>query len=82
MDGQFYRHVIKHLLKTIRRQIGTNRKSGFSCMTMLYGGQNLERRNVERPTFRNAKIANFKITKDKRKLNDNFIFKFSFSFLN
>ena len=35
------------------------------------GGQNLERRNVERPTFRNFKIANIKITKDK--LFDNFI---------
>ena len=27
-------------------------------------GQNLERRNVERPIFRNFKITNIKITKD------------------
>ena len=27
-------------------------------------GQNLERRNVERPIFRNVKITNIKITKD------------------
>ena len=28
------------------------------------GGQNLERRNVERPVFRNFGIANIKIKKD------------------
>ena len=39
-------------------------------------GQNLERRNVERPTFRNLKIANIKITKDE--LFDNFISEFNF----
>ena len=33
------------------------------------GGQNLERRNVERPVFRNFEIVNIKI-----KLCDNFIF--------
>ena len=42
------------------------------------GGQNLERRNVERPIFRNFKIANIKITENK--LFDNFIFEFNFSF--
>ena len=42
------------------------------------GGQNLERRNLERPIFRNFKIANTKITKDE--LFDNFIFEFNFSF--
>ena len=41
------------------------------------GGQNLEQRSVERPVFRNFKIANIKITKDK--LFDNFIFEFNFS---
>ena len=46
--------------------------------TILRGGQNLERRNVERPIFRNLKIANIKITKDK--LCDNFIFEFNFTF--
>ena len=28
------------------------------------GSQNLERRNLERPIFRNFKIANIKITKN------------------
>ena len=42
------------------------------------GGQNSERRNVERPIFRNFKIKNDKITKDE--LFDSFIFKFIFSF--
>ena len=42
------------------------------------GGQNLERRNVERPIFRNFKIVNIKLTKDE--LFDNFIFEFDFSF--
>ena len=41
------------------------------------GGQNLERRNVERPIFRNFKITSIKITKDQ--LFDSFIFKFIFS---
>ena len=40
--------------------------------------QNLERRNVEKPVFRNFKIANIKITKDD--LFDSFIFEFIFSF--
>ena len=38
------------------------------------GGQNLERRNVERPIFRNFKITNIKILKDE--LIDSFIFEF------
>ena len=42
------------------------------------GGQNFERRNVERLTFRNFKIANIKITKDE--IFDSFIIKFIFSF--
>ena len=41
------------------------------------GGQNLERRNVKRPIFRNFKITNIKITKDD--LLDSFIFEFIFS---
>ena len=41
------------------------------------GGQNLKRRNVERPIFRNSKIANIEKTKDE--LFDNFIFEFNFS---
>ena len=50
------------------------------------GIQNLERRNVERPIFRNFKIVNTKITKDLSieklidELFDSFIFKFNFSF--
>ena len=42
------------------------------------GPINLERRHVERPIFRNFKIANIKITKDE--LFDSFIFEFNFSF--
>ena len=41
------------------------------------GGQNFERQNVERLTFRNFKIANIKITKDE--LFDGFIIEFIFS---
>ena len=44
------------------------------------GGQNLERRNVERPIFRNFKTANIKITK--YELFDSFIFEFIFFILN
>ena len=43
------------------------------------GGQNSKRRNVERPIFRNFKIANIEITEDE--LIDNFIFEFNFHFL-
>ena len=42
------------------------------------GGLNFERRNVERLTFRNFKIANIKITKDE--LFVGFIVEFIFSF--
>ena len=48
-----------------------------SCHTG--GGQNLERRNVERPIFRNFKITNIKITKDQ--LFDSFIFELIFSLI-
>ena len=40
------------------------------------GGQNLERRNVERPVFRNFKITNSGITKDE--IFDRFIIEFIF----
>ena len=43
------------------------------------GGQNLERRNVERPILPNFEITNIKITKDE--LFDSFIFEFIFSLL-
>ena len=43
------------------------------------GGQNLERRNVHRPLFRNFEIASTKITKDE--LFDNFIFELFVQFL-
>ena len=43
------------------------------------GGQNLERHNVERPVFRNFKIANIKIKKNE--LFDNFIFELFLHFL-
>ena len=39
-------------------------------------GKGLERRNVQRLTFRNFKIANIKITKDE--LYDSFIIEFVF----
>ena len=42
------------------------------------GGQNLERRNLERPIFRNFKIANIKITTDE--LFGIFIFESIFPF--
>ena len=42
------------------------------------GGQNFERRNVERLQFRNFTVANSKITKDE--LFDSFIIEFIFSF--
>ena len=43
------------------------------------GDQNLERRNVVRPVFRNFEIANIKIMKDE--LFDTFIFELFFPFL-
>ena len=39
---------------------------------LMGGGQNLERRNVERPVFRDFEIANIKMKKNE--LFDNFIF--------
>ena len=33
-------------------------------VVITIGGKNLERRNIERPIFRNFKIMNIKITKD------------------
>ena len=42
------------------------------------GGQILERRNVERPIFRNFEIANIEITKDE--LFDSCILEFNFSY--
>ena len=47
------------------------------CIKTSGGGQNSERRNVERPIFRNFKITNIKITKDD--LLDSFIFEYIFS---
>ena len=44
----------------------------------MSGGQNLERRNVERPVLRNFKIANIKVKKDE--WFDNFIFELLFIF--
>ena len=45
---------------------------------ILGAGQNLERRDVEQPVFRNFEIANIKIKKDE--LFDNFIFDLFFIF--
>ena len=41
-------------------------------MTIMGGGQNSERRHVERPVFQNFEIADIKIKKDE--LFENFIF--------
>ena len=43
----------------------------FNRLFRTGGGQNFERRNVERLKFRNFKVANIKITKDE--LFDSFI---------
>ena len=52
----------------------------FQAKVLSLGeGQNFERRNVERPIFRNIKIANIKITRDE--LFDSFIFELIFLFL-
>ena len=51
----------------------------LSVVIWLGGGQNFERRNVERLKFRNFKVANIKITNDE--LFDSFIIKFIFSFV-
>ena len=52
-----------------RANIGTRASTGtFTLISLikqnLGGGQNFERRNVERLKFRNFKVANIKITKD------------------
>ena len=59
---------------TSATRVGISRRFG-----QWGGGQNLERRNVERPIFRNLKITNDKITKVE--LFDSFIFEFIFSIL-
>ena len=55
--------------------------SGYSItqVTLIGGGQNLQRQNVEPPIYRNFKIANIKITKIE--LLDSFIFKLIINFL-
>ena len=52
-------------------------KIGGLSVGLEGGGQNLERRNAERPIFRNFKITNIKITKDE--LFNSFIFELIFS---
>ena len=47
-------------------------------MSSKSGGQHLERRNVERPIFRNFTITNIKIKKDE--LFDSFIFELFFHY--
>ena len=61
--------------RRIRQIPGSLRIVKYQCN--MGGGQNLERRNVERPIFRNFKITNIKITTDE--LFDSFIFEFIFS---
>ena len=57
--------------------MGQIQKYNFIHTIKKGGGQNLERRNVERPIFQNSKITNIKITKDQ--LFDSFIFELIFS---
>ena len=66
------------LLGSIRSPLWISLFAGNVTIHPPGEGQNLERRNAERPIFRNFKIANIKITKDK--LFDNFIFEINFSF--
>ena len=78
---------ISHLLRIARSQfcclmqeandsislIGYNSHGFYGCSG---GGQNFERRNVERLKFQNFKVANIKITKND--LFDSFIIEFIF----
>ena len=56
----------------------STKKRKFVVFFNYSGDHNLERRNVERPIFRNFEIANIKITKDE--LLDRFIFELFFHF--
>ena len=73
------RVALEHFTETLYPAITQNNLLASilpSKYTIMGGGQTLERRNVERPIFRNFKIANIKIMKDV--LFDNFIFEFNF----
>ena len=61
-----------------RSVVGAIWKEKKSVNTTTWVGQNLERRNVEQPIFRNFKIANINITK--YELFDSLPFEFTFSF--
>ena len=61
------------------RRISVNLTNVCDGNHLKGGGQNLERRNVERPIFRNFEIANIKIKKDE--LFNNFIFELFFHLL-
>ena len=75
--SEFFQFGILSSFKKIRKF--WNRLSiRYSALLEMGGDQNLERRNVERPVFRNFEIANIKIRKDE--LLDNFIFEHFFSF--
>ena len=68
------------LVRQISESVALKNQSFHTSKRVYYssGGQNLERRNVQRLIFRNFKIANIKIAK--RELFDNFIFDFNFSY--
>ena len=73
-EGQPALEASKNFFKFISLIIGKNLKNNSG------GGQNFERRNVERLTFRNFKIANIKITKNE--LFDSYIIEFISFFRN
>ena len=56
--------------------VGSRLRNVKESLLKMFGAQNLKRRNVERPIFRNFKITNIKITKDE--LFDSFIFEVIF----
>ena len=68
-------HLTRHLIKANKL---SHFFPPFECSQTPFfqagGGQNLERRNLDRPIFRNFKIAKIKITQDE--LFDDLIFHF------
>ena len=63
----------------MKKEIICNMYNMYIIYVSVGGGQNLKRRNVERPVFQNFETANMKIKKDE--LFDNSTFELLFSFL-
>ena len=53
-------------IRKIQKIINIEWTNNFKICQFLWGGQNLERQNVEQLIFRNFKITNIKMTKDIR----------------